>query len=138
MILSPQNLTDDELLVQFENCTLPVNQLNHEILLKLAWTLIRKYGLELAIVKNRELKENYFITVLKSDKFNATLTRAYVEILFHFMKKSKANNFEKLMKEYPRLQFDFKKLVKTHYGYDILKQHRKEEEQVKSPILFTF
>lgn len=138
MILSPQNLTDNELLVYFENCSLPTNQLSHEIMLKLAWTLIKKYGLELAIVKNRELKENYFLTALKSDKFNATLSRAYVEILYHFMKKSKANSFEKLIKEYPRLRFDFKKLIKTHYGYDILKQHRKEEAQVKSPILFNF
>ena len=52
--------------------------------------------------------------------------------------KSSVTDFDKLLREFPRLKFNFKKLVKTHYGYDILKEHRTEDPQPVRPILFTF
>ena len=58
--------------------------------------------------------------------------------MHHFMENYKAKTFEKLLKEFPRLQYNFKDLVKTHYGYNILKEHRKEEPNIQRPILFTF
>ncbi len=137
-MIAPIELNDNELLEQIENCALSPSFLTHEVLLRLTWILIRKYGLEKAIVKNNEIKEQYFIKALKSDKFNVTLTRAYTEILYHFMEKSSANDFDKLLQEFPRLRYSFKELVKTHYGYNILKEHRKEEPPLKRPILFTF
>lgn len=132
------NLTDKELLDQIENCTLTPDDFNHETMLRLSWILINKYGLNVAIEKNQELKKNYFENALNSDKFNLTLTKAYTEILHHFMERTSTNNFDKLLKEFPRLKYNFKNLVKTHYGYNILKEHRKEEPTVKKPILFTF
>ena len=48
------------------------------------------------------------------------------------------DNFYKLLNEFPRLKYNFKELVKTHYGYNILKEHRKEEPKALRPILFTF
>jgi hypothetical protein len=107
-------------------------------MLRLSWILIKKYGMDEAVEKTIEIKENYFKTALNSDKFNKTLTKAYTEILYFFMQKSPKSDFEKLLKEFPRLLFNFKKLVKTHYGYDILKEHRKEEPNPNRPILFTF
>jgi hypothetical protein len=107
-------------------------------MLRLTWILIQKYGLEKATVKNCKLKENYFKKTLGSDKFNVTLTKAYTEILHHFMEKSSSEDFDQLLQEFPRLRYSFNELVKTHYGYNILKEHRKEEPQLKRPILFTF
>jgi hypothetical protein len=134
------NLTDDELLEKIDNCTLDPTDFTHETLLRLTWILIRKYGLNVAIHKNNEIKGNYYKKALKSNKFNATLTKAYTEILHHFMERSSTNSFEKLLREFPRLKYSFKNLVKTHYGYNILKEHRKEtpETETKKPILFTF
>lgn len=132
------NLTDEQLLEKIEDCSLDTTYFTHETLLRLSWILINKYGLNTAIEKNREIKENYYINALKSDKFNITLTKAYTEILHHFMEKTSTNNFDKLLREFPRLKYNFKNLVKTHYGYNILKEHRKEEPQVNKPILFTF
>ena len=131
-------LSDKELLEQLENCSLSPELFTHETMLRLAWILIQKHGFEVAIVKNGTLKERYFKTALKSDKFNKTLTRAYAEILYYFMTKSKTTNFEKLLREFPRLKYDFQKLVKTHYGYNILKEHRQEEPKDFRPLLFTF
>ncbi len=132
-------LTDDELLERIENCSLNPEAFTHKTMLRLSWILIKKYGIDDAIEKTIEIKENYFKTVLHSNKFNRTLTKAYTEILYFFMQKSKKANFEKLLKEFPRLLYNFKSLVKTHYGYDILKEHRKEEPKFfDRPILFNF
>lgn len=137
-MITPDQITENELLEQIESCSLCPELFTHETMLRLAWILIQKHGLDVAIVKNGHIKEKYFKTALKSDKFNKTLSRAYVEILYYFMKKSNTNNFDKLLREFPRLKFDFQKLVKTHYGYNILKEHRQEEPKDFRPIIFSF
>lgn len=137
-MITPDQLSDNELLEKIENCSLEPESFTHETMLRLAWILIQKHGLDVAIVKNNHIKEKYFKTALKSDKFNKTLSRAYVEILYYFMKKTNTNNFDKLLREFPRLRFDFQKLVKTHYGYNILKEHRTEEPKDFRPLLFSF
>ena len=137
-MISTINLNDEELLRQIEDCTLEPSLFTHEVLLRLSWILIRKYGFKEAVTKNCEIKEQYYIKALNSKKFNVTLTKAYTEILYHFMEKSKTNDFEKLLREFPRLKYNFKDLVRTHYGYDILKEHRKEGPKPFGQILFTF
>lgn len=131
-------LNENELLEKVSNCTLPPELFDHEAQLKLSWILINKYGLKVATLKNCKLKEQYYLNVLNSNKFNLPLTKAYTEILHYFMGKSSTKNFDKLLKEFPRLKYDFKELVKTHYGYNILKEHRKEAIRPLGTILFTF
>jgi hypothetical protein len=138
-MISPLEMNDAELLEQLENCTLSPSFFTHEVMLRLSWILIQKYGIKEAITKNCEIKENYFNKVIAGYKFNLPLTKAYTEILYFFMEKSSAKDLNKLLREFPRLRFNFKDLVKTHYGYDILKEHRTEEPQTTGrPILFTF
>ncbi len=133
------NISDQELLDQVENCTLNAELFTHENQLKLSWILINKFGLEVATFKNCRLKEQFYANVLNSSKFNLPLTKAYTEILDYFMKKSSTKDFDKLLREFPRLKYNFKNLVKTHYGYNILKEHRKEESlSPLGTILFTF
>jgi len=131
-------LNENELLEKVENCTLSAELFTHEAKLRLSWILINKYGLEVATLKNCKIKEQYFINVLNSNKFNLPLTKAYTEILHFFMEKSSTKDFDKLLREFPRLKYDFKELVKTHYGYNILKEHRKEVIKPLGTILFTF
>ena len=137
-MITPMEMNDHELLEKFKSCTLSPTFLTHTVLLRITWILLEQYGLDRSLVKNVELKENYFLNVLKNNKFNKTLTIAYTEILNHFKELSSANNFDTLLQEFPRLRYDFKALVKTHYGYNILKEHRKEEPKQMRPILFTF
>jgi hypothetical protein len=136
--MKPEELTDEQLLEKIDDCSLDPVFFTHETMLRLTWILIKKYGFQIAFYKNKEIKSKYFKNAMKSDKFNATLTNAYTEILYHFMQNSSTNNFEKLLREFPRLKFNFKNLVKTHYGYDIMKEHRAESSETKIPILFTF
>jgi len=131
-------LTDNELLEQIKNCSLNPSLFSHEVLLRLTWILIRTYGLNIAILKNNEIKSNYYKNALKNDKFNITLTKAYTEILYHFMTQTSTNSFDKLLREFPRLKYNFKDLVKTHYGYNILKEHRKAGPEQNKSSVFTF
>ena|SRR5210317_400087 len=135
---TPNEMNNIELLSAFEKGTLNPAHYTHEVMLRIAWILIQKYGTKVGTEKNCELKAAYFKNVLNSDKFNRTLTIAYSEILNHFMEQSNSEDFDTLLLEYPRLRYNFKNLVKTHYGYDILKEHRKEEPKQARPILFTF
>ena len=106
-MISTLNLSDSLLLEQIQDCTLDPTLFNHETMLRLSWILINKYGLDEATTLNNNIKEQYFIKALKSEKFNKTLTRAYTEIVQHFMDKTPTNDFEKLLKEFPRLKYDF-------------------------------
>jgi hypothetical protein len=137
-MISPMELNDNELLQQFKDCTLSPSFLTHEVLLRITWILIQQNGLERAVVKNCKLKERYFKNPLKNDKYNNALTIAYAEILHHFMEKTIVRDFNTFLQEFPRLKFSFKELVKTHYGFNILKEHRKTEPLSRRPILFTF
>jgi len=138
-MLTTNELNDRELLEKVENCTLNPGLFNHETQLRLSWILVNKYGLEIATLKYCKIKEQFYKKALNSNKFNLPLTKAYTEILHYFMQKSATKNFDKLLREFPRLKYDFKKLVKTHYGIDILKIHRHEEiKPIGSTILFTF
>jgi hypothetical protein len=132
-------LNDTAFLNEVENCTLDPKLFTHKAQLKLAWILINKYGLEIATLKNCKIKEQFYLNVLNNSKFNLPLTKAYTEILCYFMEKSSTQDFDKLLGEFPRLKYNFKELVKTHYGYNILKEHRKEEKiNPLGTILFTF
>ncbi|WP_456376179.1 hypothetical protein, partial [Lutibacter sp.] len=107
-------LNDNELLEKVSDCNLPPELFDHETQLRLSWILINKHGLKVATLKNCKLKEQYYLKVLNSNKFNLPLTKAYTEILHFFMEKSSTKDFDKLLKEFPRLKYDFKELVKTH------------------------
>ena len=137
-MITTTQLNDYELLEEVGNCTLNPELFTHEAQLRLSWILINKHGLEVATLKNCKLKEQFYTKVLNSTKFNLPLTKAYTEILHYFMEKSSTKDFDKLLREFPRLKYNFKKLVKTHYGYNILKEHRKETIRPLGTILFTF
>ena len=137
MVLN-NTLNDTDFLNEIVNCTLSPELFTHEAQLRLSWVLINKYGVEIATVKNCKIKERYFIKSLKNDTFNLPLTKAYTEILHFFMESSSTKDFDKLLREFPRLKFSFKNLVKTHYGYNILKEHRTQKLAPLNPILYSF
>ncbi|WP_111708641.1 hypothetical protein [Lutibacter citreus] len=138
-MISPNELSDNELLENIIDCSLSPTYLTHEVLLRLSYILIKKYGIEEAINKNIEIKENYYKNALHNDKFNYTLTKAYTEILYYFIQNTTKNaSFEKILRDFPRLRYNFKNLVKTHYGYNILKEHREKTPEYNGPILFNF
>jgi len=131
-------LTDAELLKNVEDGTLDANLLTHKTQMRICWVFINAYGLKKAIEKNNKFVDLYYEN--DSSDFNQNLSRAYTEIIHDFMGKTSANDFYKMLNEFPRLKYDFKKIVRTHYGYDVLKEGFKKEQskKIKVPVLFTF
>ncbi len=54
-------------------------------------------------------------------KFNATVTYASLQIMYHYMQEGESGNFRDLMKEFPFLLEDFKGIIQQHYSGDIFR-----------------
>jgi len=110
------NLTDASFLQQFAAAELPPELFSHEAHLRLAWLHLQHHGLEKAIDLVRTQIMHYVGILGAADKYHDTLTVAGVKTVHHFMQKSKADNFQEFIQEFPLLKTDFKVAVYTHYS----------------------
>jgi len=113
------NLSDQELLNQFEDCTLEPALFNHEAHLRLAWLLIRELGADQATETIQAMLQKFVEHVEARDKYHVTLTVAATRAVHSFMLKSKTKSFESFITENQVLKTDFKKLINSHYSIDI-------------------
>lgn len=112
-------LTDKEFESQFLNCTLDSSLFNHEAHIRLAWIHISNYGVDQAILNVDEQLIKFVASLGAEDKYNKTVTVAAVKAVYHFIQKSKSNNFKDFIDEFPRLKTNFKELLSQHYSIDI-------------------
>ena len=116
-------LTDCQFELHFENCILNPRFFNHEAHLRLAWIHIKKYGVEQAVENVcRQIKR--YDKIFGGSKFNKTVTVAAVRATNHFMQKSRSDNFQDFLLEFPRLKNNFKELIEIHYSMDIFNHPR--------------
>lgn len=134
-ISSHSDLTDYEFLTQFESCELPAELFNHEAHIRLAWLLIRQFGVEKAIDKVSQQIEAYVEHLGATDKFHKTLTVSAVLIVNHFMDSSNASSFEDFISENPRLFDEFKQLVISHYSEDVFSSEKARLEFIEPDLL---
>lgn len=128
-------LTDMEFERQFETCSLRPELFSHEAHLRLAWIHITRYGIENAISNIQSQIKNFVRHVGAEDKYNETLTIAAIKAVYHFMLKSKANNFKDFIKEFPRLTNNFRELINAHYGFDIFNSKQAKIEFLEPDLL---
>jgi hypothetical protein len=124
-------LSDEEFEKQFANCSFNSSWFTHEAHLRLAWIHIRKYGLDQAIDNVCHQIERYAESLGAKDKFNKTVTVAALKAVYHFMNRSRSDNFEGLIQEFPRLKTEFKGLMNAHYGIDIFKSPLARKEFIE-------
>ena len=115
-----QQLTDQEFAQQFAAATLPPQWFSHTAHLRLAWVLLQENGLEATRQLMCEQIQNFDRTHGDGTKFHRTLTEAGVQLMHHFVQKSKTDRFEDLLDEFPRLRNDFKGLLLSHYSPQVL------------------
>ena len=113
------DLTDDHFLDEIGNCTLPPELFDHEAHLRLAWLYIKRNGLKESTALICNQITNYVNHLGARDKYNATLTVAAVNIVYSFMNASHSNRFLDFVLEFPELKSDFKRLVGSHYSFDV-------------------
>jgi len=121
-------LTDIEFEEKFINCSINPSDFTHEAHLRLAWLNIDKYGIEKAEKNIQSGLKNFVEFVGAKDKYNMTLTLAAIKAVYHFMLKSKSDNFKSFIAEFPRLKNNFKELMAFHYGFDIYTSDRAKKE----------
>ena len=135
IVKSHIDLSDDAFVSEFKNCTLPPNLFNHEAHLRLAWIHLKKEGLEKATTSICNQLLRYVNHFGESDKFNKTLTIAAVKIVYHFIQKSKTDNFFDFILRYPELKKGFKKLINAHYSFDIFTSEKAKTEYLTPDLL---
>lgn len=124
------SLTDAEFELQFFNCTLNESLFNHEAHIRLAWIHITKYGVDRAVSNIEKQLVKYVASLGAQDKYNKTVTIAAIKAVYHFIQKSKSNNFKDFIEEFPRLKTNFKDLLSQHYSINIF-----NSENAKSSFL---
>jgi hypothetical protein len=127
--------SDDDFEQQFSISVLSPTIFTHEAHLRLAWIHIRKYGIQTAIENICEQLQNYVASLGARDKYNKTVTIAAVKAVYHFMLKSKADNFQVFISENQKLKTNFKELLNTHYSTDIFKSAKAKKEFLEPELL---
>ena len=112
-------LSDSAFIQQFQQCTLAPSRFTHEAHLRLAWLYIREFGAMAAAEALCDHIQRYARHLGAPEKFNRTLTVAATKAVYHFMLKSKKDNFKEFITEFPQLKHRFKRLMAAHYSFDI-------------------
>ena len=113
---------------QFEEGRLDPSMFSHEAHIRLAWIHINNYGVDNACIHICRQIKNFALQLGLNEKFNKTVTIAAIKAVYHFMLKSKSDNFQDFIHEFPRLKNNFKELIDTHYGFDIFKSEKAKKE----------
>lgn len=122
---------------QFKSCELNPTLFSHEAHLRLAYIHIGKYGHDQAITNVCNQLAAYVTYLGTTDKYNTTLTVAAVKAVYHFMQKSKVNDFKGFIAEFPQLKYEFKRLMQCHYDFDIFNS-KKAKKTFLEPNLLPF
>ena len=131
------DLNDPQFELAFKNASLDPQLFDHEAHLRLAWIHINNYGVNTAIENVCSQLINYTKNLGAEDKYNETVTVAAVRAVYHFMMKSKSNNFKDFIAEFPRLKNNFKELLGQHYGFDVF-SNEEAKSSFLAPDLLTF
>lgn len=129
------DLNDSEFEKQFRDGILAPSLFNHEAHLRLAWIHVSKYGVDNACKEISNQILAYVTQLGETDKFNKTLTIAAVRTVNHFLLKSKSNSFQDFITEFPRLKYNFKDLLDSHYGFDIFNSEKAKTHYVEPDLL---
>lgn len=128
-------LTDDEFEKQFTNCVLSESFFSHEAHLRLAWIHISKYGLDQALENVQAQLQRYVKHVGAEDKYHCTLTTVGVRVVYHFLKRSEADDFASFIAQFPRLKSDFKGLIESHYSFNVFSSAEAKNQYVEPDLL---
>lgn len=113
--------TDEVYEQKFRDCKFPPLYFSHEAHLRLAYIHLEKYGLEQSIENMCTQIYDFAIKYGATMKFNATVTYASLQIMYHYMNKGESENFPDLMKEFPHLLEDFKGEIQKYYSWDVFR-----------------
>lgn len=99
-----QLLTDQQFEYQFENCTLPPVFVTYEAHLRLAYIHIKKHGIKKAAITLYKQLTNFNTNFGHILILNKTTIKAFVKLIYGFIKKATTTSFRGLLLEFPDLK----------------------------------
>ena len=128
-------LTDREFELQFQEAKLDPSIFSHEAHLRLAYIHIYKYGIGQAVKNVNNQLLNYVHSLGAEYKYNMTLTTAAVKAVGHFMQRSQTIGFKDFIREFPKLKYNFRDLMSSHYKIDIFNSEKAKKEFLEPDLL---
>jgi hypothetical protein len=115
-------MKDDELIVQFEACTLPSGSFHHHDHVKLAWLYLQRYPLLETLVRFSEGLKRFAAAYGKDNLYHETITWAYVFLIYERVKRAGGKqSWEEFVAANPDL-FDWQNsILKTYYREETLR-----------------
>ena len=107
----------------------------HEAHLRLAWIHLGLYGLHRALSNVTTQLRNFTAHLGATDKYNETMTVAAIHAVHHFMIRSTTSNFSDFITENPRLVWNFKELMASHYSTDIFQSAEAKSRYLEPDLL---
>ena len=104
---------------RFREGKFPPLYFSHEAHLRLAYIHLEKYGLRQSIENMCTQIYDFAIKYGATMKFNATVTYASLQIMYHYMNQGNSDSFKDLMIEFPHLLQDFKREIQKYYSWDV-------------------
>ena len=129
------HLSDSEFAQQFEVCTLNPTLFTHEAHLRLAWIHVKQYGVVEAVQHICPQIAGYDRVFGDGTKYHQTVTIASLQVIDHFIRKSKSATFADFMIEFPRLRTHFREILAQHYSIDIFKDARAKTQYIEPDTL---
>jgi len=127
--------SDPQFEEKFATSSLPPSLFTHEAHLRLAFIHIKKYGVTKAISNMCQQIENFEKAYGENSKFNKTVTVASVKVLHYFISKSKARTYRSLIRQYPKLKYNFLSLIREHYKLNIFKSKIAKRKYIEPDLM---
>jgi hypothetical protein len=128
-------LDDQEFEAKFAACALDPALFTHEAHLRLAWVHITKYGVNKAVTNITAQLRAFVKSVGAEHKYNETVTVAAIRAVYHFMLRSRTQNFRNFIGENIRLKNNFRALLGAHYRTDIFQSEKARQAYLEPELL---
>jgi hypothetical protein len=108
-------MSDDDFLLQLEDCILPEDRFHHADHLHAAWLYLTRFPVTEAIARFSKVLRRYAASRGKPDRYHETVTWAYLLLLNERMRRSDPSaTWEQFAEAHPDL-FDWKNSILLRY-----------------------
>ena len=113
-------MTNDELILQFENCTLPKDEFHHAAHVRTAWIYLKKYPVLDAIANFTRSLKAYADSLGAAGLYHETVSWGYMFLINERMFRSPGENWDEFAAANPDLLRWRDGAFMQYYGKEIL------------------
>jgi len=125
-------LSDQQFVLQFETLTLDPAYFNHIGHIRITWIYLQSLPDTVVQKKVAEGIKNYATSLGATDKFHATMTQAFVQLITCRFRQNKELSWGKFLEKNSDLVDDAKQVIGLHYSDDLLNS-RSAQQQALEP-----